>query len=85
MLSFWILLILVFSCEGQNNSWGCDCDRSQRRDRKCDFDHECRRTFGEPGERRRRDDDCDKNDFIQPRPFTNFPGPNTCGCENKSE
>lgn len=80
MFNCWILVLLLLC---SNNGMRCgdqrdrrDCDRcNDRRDRDCDRREERRE------ERRERCDD----DFAQARPFSGFPGQNTCGCENKSE
>lgn len=96
MLSFWILLFL-FCCDCNN---GCGCARNDDR-HDCNNDWSPRREGRrekreEECQERRRNDDCDNNpgnnspcgcmnDFVQPRPFSSFPGQNTCGCENKSE
>lgn len=83
MLSYWILLYLIF-CGCQNNNNGCNnrcTNRQTDSKRKCD-----RRSSFESESNKRREPDCDDNSFIQPRPFNNsFTVQNTCGYENKSE
>ena len=81
MLSYWILLYLIF-CGCQNNN-GCNnkCTRG-----KTDSERKCsKRSSFESENNSRREADCDNNSFIQPRPFQNFSTQNTCGCEAKNE
>ena len=96
MLSFWILLFLLFCnnncfdhcvcCDDSRNN-NCDrnrdrdCDRERDRDRARDCDrNENRRE----NNRRDRNDDCDcRRDTEERMSFgISGPGPNDCGCGN---